>query len=77
MPSFNARFELYLVLDHENTNIYAPQNAASAISLIQTLHSSTPKPFLGRVLRYEPARAFRTLLISYRYVSRGPCLPSC
>jgi len=77
VPSFSARFELYLILDHENINIYAPQNAASAISLIQTLHSSTPKPFLGRILRYEPARAFRTLLISYRCVSRGPCRLLC
>lgn len=73
VPSFNARFELCLMPYHENINIYAPQNAASAISLIQNLHSSTPKPFLGRVLRYEPARAFRTLLISYRYASHEPC----
>ncbi|CAA7265950.1 unnamed protein product [Cyclocybe aegerita] len=42
------------------------ENASSATALIQTLHSSAPKPFLGRILRYEPARAFRTLLISYR-----------
>ncbi|KAJ7109996.1 hypothetical protein C8R44DRAFT_884008 [Mycena epipterygia] len=42
------------------------ENAASASSLIHTLHSNAPKHFLGRVLRYEPARAFRTLLISYR-----------
>lgn len=42
------------------------ENAASAAALIQTLHSSVPKPFLGRNLRYEPARAFRTLLVSYR-----------
>ncbi|KAG6877870.1 hypothetical protein C0993_002871 [Termitomyces sp. T159_Od127] len=42
------------------------QDAASAASLINTLHSNTPKQFLGRSLRYEPARAFRTLLISYR-----------
>ncbi|KAJ7897079.1 hypothetical protein B0H14DRAFT_390593 [Mycena olivaceomarginata] len=42
------------------------ENAAAASSLIHTLHSNAPKPFLGRALRYEPARAFRTLLISYR-----------
>ncbi|KAF8167683.1 hypothetical protein B0H34DRAFT_792378 [Crassisporium funariophilum] len=42
------------------------ENASAATALIQTLHSSAPKPFLGRILRYEPARAFRTLLISYR-----------
>ncbi|KAF8922105.1 hypothetical protein CPB85DRAFT_1427438 [Mucidula mucida] len=42
------------------------EDAAAATSLINTLHSTEPKPFLGRHLRYEPARAFRTLLISYR-----------
>ncbi|KAG5644609.1 hypothetical protein DXG03_008087 [Asterophora parasitica] len=42
------------------------EDAASAATLIHTLHSSPPKQFLGRTLRYEPARAFRTLLISYR-----------
>ncbi|KAJ7651730.1 hypothetical protein DFH06DRAFT_552250 [Mycena polygramma] len=42
------------------------EDAAAASSLIHTLHSNAPKHFLGRVLRYEPARAFRTLLISYR-----------
>lgn len=42
------------------------QNAEAASALIQTLHSNEPKPFLGRLLRYEPARAFRTLLVSYR-----------
>ncbi|KAK7059212.1 hypothetical protein VNI00_001839 [Paramarasmius palmivorus] len=42
------------------------QDAASAARLIHTLRSKPPKPFLGRNLRYEPARAFRTLLISYR-----------
>ncbi|KAF7347648.1 RNA binding protein [Mycena venus] len=42
------------------------ESAAAASSLIHNLHSNAPKHFLGRVLRYEPARAFRTLLISYR-----------
>lgn len=42
------------------------EDAAAATSLIHTLHSIEPKPFLGRHLRYEPARAFRTLLLSYR-----------
>ncbi|KAG7098997.1 hypothetical protein E1B28_000883 [Marasmius oreades] len=41
------------------------QDAASAARLIHTLHSNPPKPFMGRHLRYEQARAFRTLLISY------------
>ncbi|KAF9481660.1 hypothetical protein BDN70DRAFT_511102 [Pholiota conissans] len=42
------------------------EDANSAAGLIQTLHTGPPKLFLGRILRYEPARAFRTLLISYR-----------
>jgi hypothetical protein len=42
------------------------QDAASASQLIRTLKSSEPRPFLGRFLRYEPARAFKTLFISYR-----------
>ncbi|KAK0208832.1 hypothetical protein DFS33DRAFT_1380321 [Desarmillaria ectypa] len=42
------------------------EDAAAATSLIHILHSTEPKPFLGRHLRYEPARAFRTLLLSYR-----------
>ncbi|KAL0580804.1 hypothetical protein V5O48_001180 [Marasmius crinis-equi] len=45
------------------------QDAASAARLIHTLHFHPPKPFLGRQLRYEQARAFRTLLISY-------CIPT-
>lgn len=35
---------------------------------MNNLHVAAPQPFLGRYLRYEPARAFRTLLISYRCV---------
>jgi hypothetical protein len=42
------------------------QDALSATQLIHHLHSSEPKPFFGRILRYEPARTFKTLLISYR-----------
>ncbi|KAF5388553.1 hypothetical protein D9757_004610 [Collybiopsis confluens] len=42
------------------------QDANSAAKLIQTLHSMAPKPFLGRTLRFEAARANRSLLISYR-----------
>ncbi|TFK36928.1 hypothetical protein BDQ12DRAFT_686103 [Crucibulum laeve] len=42
------------------------ENAASASALIETLHSSEQIPFMGRILRYEPARAMRSLLISYR-----------
>jgi hypothetical protein len=30
---------------------------------------------MGRILRYEPARAFRTLLISYRQDFLPPFLP--
>ncbi|KAI0936866.1 hypothetical protein AcV5_004897 [Taiwanofungus camphoratus] len=50
------------------------EDAAAAARLIRTLQSLPPRPFLGRVLRYEPARAFRTLLISYRLPGR--ILPS-
>ncbi|KAG2155623.1 hypothetical protein DEU56DRAFT_847357 [Suillus clintonianus] len=42
------------------------QDAETAAMLITHLHSSVPKQFMGRYLRYEPARALRTLLISYR-----------
>ncbi|KAG1774068.1 hypothetical protein EV702DRAFT_558139 [Suillus placidus] len=42
------------------------QDAETAAMLIANLHSSDPKQFMGRYLRYEPARALRTLLISYR-----------
>jgi len=42
------------------------QDAVSASIFLKSLQNSSPKPFLGRILRYEPARAFRTLLISYR-----------
>ncbi|CAK5280300.1 unnamed protein product [Mycena citricolor] len=45
------------------------KSAEAASNLITTLNSSVPVPFLGRILRYEPARAFRTLLISY-------CIPT-
>ncbi|RDB29418.1 hypothetical protein Hypma_015762 [Hypsizygus marmoreus] len=48
------------------------EDAASAATLIHTLHSNPPKLFLGRTLRYEPARAFRTLLISYRTPMHHP-----
>ncbi|KAI5997997.1 hypothetical protein EDD15DRAFT_282257 [Pisolithus albus] len=42
------------------------QDPFTAATLLQTLRSSTPRQFMGRYLRYEPARAFRILLISYR-----------
>ncbi|KIJ66334.1 hypothetical protein HYDPIDRAFT_26694 [Hydnomerulius pinastri MD-312] len=42
------------------------QDANTATTLISDLHTSTPRQFMGRYLRYEPARAFRTLLVSYR-----------
>lgn len=42
------------------------QSAAAAAQLIDTVRSHPHRPFLGRILRYEPARATRTLLISYR-----------
>ncbi|KAJ3750666.1 hypothetical protein DFH05DRAFT_106125 [Lentinula detonsa] len=42
------------------------EDANSASKLIQTLQSSASKPFFGRILRFEAARAHRSLLISYR-----------
>ncbi|KAG1813254.1 uncharacterized protein BJ212DRAFT_422216 [Suillus subaureus] len=42
------------------------QDAETAAMLIANLQSSDPKQFMGRYLRYEPARALRTLLVSYR-----------
>ncbi|KZT74988.1 hypothetical protein DAEQUDRAFT_807262 [Daedalea quercina L-15889] len=42
------------------------QSAAAAADLIDTLRSLPHRPFLGRMLRYEPARATRALLISFR-----------
>ncbi|OCH87465.1 hypothetical protein OBBRIDRAFT_889765 [Obba rivulosa] len=42
------------------------KDATAAAQLIHTLQSNPPRHFLGRLLRYEPARAFRTILVSYR-----------
>ncbi|TDL28259.1 hypothetical protein BD410DRAFT_353854 [Rickenella mellea] len=41
------------------------EDASQAARIISEARSS-PQLFLGRYLRYEPARAFRSLLISYR-----------
>jgi hypothetical protein len=53
------RFSIYL-------QSCTPQDAETAATLITNLHSSAPKHFMGRCLRYEPARALRTLVVSYR-----------
>ncbi|TEB38965.1 hypothetical protein FA13DRAFT_1785235 [Coprinellus micaceus] len=53
------------------------ENADAASNFIQNLHIAKPKPFMGRTLRFERARAFRTLLISYRapsYAASEPVL---
>ncbi|KZT30864.1 hypothetical protein NEOLEDRAFT_1174229 [Neolentinus lepideus HHB14362 ss-1] len=42
------------------------EDAAAAARLIHTLQTTPCEPFMGRTLRFEPARAFRTLLISFR-----------
>ncbi|OJA17384.1 RNA binding and recognition [Rhizopogon vesiculosus] len=42
------------------------QDAETAAILIANLHASAPNQFMGRYLRYEPARALRTLVVSYR-----------
>ncbi|KAH9950895.1 hypothetical protein B0H21DRAFT_407380, partial [Amylocystis lapponica] len=46
------------------------EDAHAAAYLLRTLHSLPPRPFFGRILRYELARALRTLLISYRSPNR-------
>ncbi|KAG2022988.1 hypothetical protein CC2G_000695 [Coprinopsis cinerea AmutBmut pab1-1] len=54
------------------------EDAQAASALIHTLRTVTPKPFLGRILRFEPARAFRTLHVSYRapsYILPGYATP--
>ncbi|KDQ63315.1 hypothetical protein JAAARDRAFT_374278 [Jaapia argillacea MUCL 33604] len=48
------------------------ETASAAANLIHTLQSVPQEPFFGRYLRYERARAFRTLLISYRVPSQVP-----
>ncbi|EIM92238.1 uncharacterized protein STEHIDRAFT_151573 [Stereum hirsutum FP-91666 SS1] len=48
-------------------------NGAAATRLIDALRSEDPpRAFLGRHLRYEPARALRSLLISYRKPVQAP-----
>ncbi|KIP10106.1 hypothetical protein PHLGIDRAFT_115741 [Phlebiopsis gigantea 11061_1 CR5-6] len=42
------------------------ESAPSAGRLLEILQTSLQRPFLGRYLRFELARAFRTLLVSYR-----------
>lgn len=48
------------------TDLLLSEDTDSAAKLLDILRSSPPRHFMGRYLRYEPARAFRTLLISYR-----------
>ncbi|TFK56697.1 hypothetical protein OE88DRAFT_1730160 [Heliocybe sulcata] len=44
------------------------EDATAAARLIYNLQTTPCEPFMGRTLRFEPARAFRTLLISFRFV---------
>ncbi|CAL1694040.1 unnamed protein product [Somion occarium] len=46
------------------------EDAPSAAQLLDAFKKHPPRAFLGRYLRFEPARAFRTLLISYRAPTR-------
>jgi hypothetical protein len=71
---FQASFSGYLRL----MAILPLQDAATAGRLLGVLQNIPQRPFLGRFLRFEQARAFRTLLISYRYVvlSRGGYMPA-
>ncbi|KAI0683125.1 hypothetical protein BC835DRAFT_775037 [Cytidiella melzeri] len=45
------------------------ENATAASQLLKTLQETPPKPFQGRTLRFEFARASRTLVVSYRVPS--------
>ncbi|OBZ79169.1 hypothetical protein A0H81_01429 [Grifola frondosa] len=49
---------------HKRLNIIL-QDISVASRLLDTLRSLPPRPFLGRFLRYEPARPARTLLVSF------------
>ncbi|KAI0375139.1 hypothetical protein BV20DRAFT_1048323 [Pilatotrama ljubarskyi] len=42
------------------------ENPGAVSSLLQELRMHPPRPFHGRFLRFEAAKAFRTILISYR-----------
>ena len=42
------------------------KDSATALRLLDVLQNTPQRQFLGRYLRFEQARAFRTLLISYR-----------
>ncbi|KAI0361461.1 hypothetical protein OH77DRAFT_429923 [Trametes cingulata] len=42
------------------------ENPATVSTLLQELRMNPPRPFYGRFLRFEAAKAFRTILISYR-----------
>jgi len=48
-------------------------DSASAAQLLQTVRSMPPQSFMGRYLRFEPARSQRTLWISYRKPSEVIC----
>ena len=50
-------------------------DAVAATQLLRTLTTGEQKPFMNRTLRYEAARAFRTLLISYRYLILHDSIP--
>lgn len=54
-------------MDFSDTNIppFFFQNAVQAVQLVAQAQAD-PQPFLGRYLRYENARARRSLWVSYR-----------
>ena len=70
-PSYNVWSATFLekTLNQRFIHFLTSQSALHATELIKTLNMAA-KPFLGRYLRYEVARAFRTLLVSYRLVTR-------
>ena len=57
---------IYAVLWPSLTSTIFLKSPVAAGELLHLLHTHPPLPFLGRFLRFEPAKAFRTLLVSYR-----------
>ena len=57
------------ILSAESSRTLGAQDAEAASQLLKTLQESQPRPFQGRFLRFEFARASRTLVVAYRYVS--------
>ena len=72
VPSFSVRYvqakrrDCMRTVRKDITQTRYNQDATSAARLMEALQTHPPGVFYGRHLRFEPARGFRTLLISYR-----------